>query len=116
MSTAFHQCRYILLYFGFTKFNVFFGNRVIFPLCHFLGHCAAVFLCNIEKAGICRRQKLDFNCRRFSHSYPYPVITLSWRPMTEAAEGNFGATVQIGAKKSRAYCLHDQPKHNQNDI
>ena len=38
-----------------------FGYRIVFPLDHFFGHCAAVFLCNVEKPGICGAFQLDLD-------------------------------------------------------
>lgn len=56
-----------LLDFCFLEFDMLFRNRIIFCFDHFIGHCAAVFLCNVEEAGVCSTLQLDFDGGRFCH-------------------------------------------------
>lgn len=56
-----------LLDFGFFEFHVLFCNRIIFTLDHFLGHGAAVFLCNVKEACVSCAFQLNFDCGGFCH-------------------------------------------------
>ena len=47
--------------FGFLEFNMLLCNRVVLTLDHFLGHCAAVFLGDIEETSVCCAFKLNLD-------------------------------------------------------
>ena len=44
----------ILLDLAFLELDVLARNRIIFPLHHFLGHIARIFLRDVEESGACR--------------------------------------------------------------
>jgi hypothetical protein len=56
-----------LLDFGLAKFDVLFGDRIIFLEGEFFGLGASVFLGHIKKTSVSTRQKLDLNRSGFSH-------------------------------------------------
>ena len=55
--------------FGFLEFDVLPGDWIIFPLDHFVGHCAAVFLGYVIKSGVSRALELDLDCGCLGHGY-----------------------------------------------
>ena len=87
-----------LLDFGFLEFHVLFGNRIVLFHGHFFGHGTAVFLGDVEEAGISGAEQLYFDCGSLGHRIFLEVV-LSAARMAQTLK--FGRNLAGSPRKSR---------------